>query len=314
MAEQRPGSDKERTKKQSRSVSTTKRAPTKAARRSGLSPISWLAIGVVLIVVVALVIYAVTMGSSSSNAKGEGSSPAPASLVSQVTQIPESVYNTVGVTSSVAPVSPPKALTGYAPLTFPDASGTQKPGVFYYGAEYCPYCAAERWAFTAAISRFGPITGLGITSSSSTDVYPNTPTFSFYKASFGTTDVEVRAVEHLSNIPSSNGQGYTILANPTSSETALLKKLDPNGTIPLITFGNQFLVSGASFSPAILANLTRDEIASNLNDPSNPVTQAIISTANYMTASICKITNGQPGDVCSSSGVQTAAKAMKISF
>jgi hypothetical protein len=314
MAQQRPGNDKDRSKNQSRSVSSTKRAPTKAGRRSGLSPVSWIAIGVVLVVVVALVIYAVTMGSSTTASSGGGQSPAPASLVKEVTQIPASVYDTVGVTSSVAPVTPPKAISGYAPLTFPDSTGTQKPGVFYYGAEYCPYCAAERWAFTAAISRFGPISGLGITSSSSTDVYPNTPTFSFYKASFGTTDLEVRAVEHLSNIPSSNGEGYTVLANPTPQETALLKKLDPNGTIPLISFGNQFMVSGASFSPAIFASLTRDEIAANLNDPSNPVTQAIISTANYMSASICKITKGQPGNVCSSSGVQAAAKAMKISF
>ncbi len=30
-----------------------------------------------------------------------------------------------------------------------------KPEIFYYGAEYCPYCAAERWSLIMAMSRFG---------------------------------------------------------------------------------------------------------------------------------------------------------------
>ena len=60
--------------------------------------------------------------------------------------------------------------------------------------------------------------------------------------------------------------------------------------------------------------LTREQIASGLSDPTNPVTQAIVATSNYISASICKITGGQPANVCTSKGVQAAAKAMKISF
>jgi hypothetical protein len=323
MAQQESGSNKQRSKNQNRSVAPSKRAPTKAAKRSSFSPISWIAIGVVLVVVIGLVIYAVTSGNSGSTTGGNPYEVAPAALVKQVTQIPASVYNTVGVTSSVAQVTVPTQISGQTPLTFPGTTGTQKPGVFYFGSEYCPYCATERWAVVAALSRFGPISGLGLTSSSSTDIYPNTPSFTFVKASFGTQDIEVRAVENLSNIPSSDGQGYTTLENPTKAQLALLNKYESGkylpssvspGTIPFIDIGNQFLVAGASFSPALLNGLSRDQIAAGLDDPTNPVTQAIITTANYLTASICKTTSGQPGDVCQSKGVQAAAKAMKISF
>ena len=52
--------------------------------------------------------------------------------------------------------------------------------MLYYGAEYCPYCAAERWAIAAALSRFGTWSNLKITASSHTDVYAETHTFSYY--------------------------------------------------------------------------------------------------------------------------------------
>ena len=105
MAQQRSGSAKQQSKNQSRSVASTKRAPTKAAKRSSFSPISWIAIGLVLVVVVGLIIYAVTSGNSGSTTGGNAYEQAPAALVKQVTQIPASVYDTVGVTSSVAQVT-----------------------------------------------------------------------------------------------------------------------------------------------------------------------------------------------------------------
>ena len=57
-----------------------------------------------------------------------------------------------------------------------------KPELLYMGGEYCPFCAAERWAIAAAVSRFGTLSGLHFIHSSPTDVYPSTPTLSFYKS------------------------------------------------------------------------------------------------------------------------------------
>lgn len=173
----------------------------------------------------------------------------------------------------------------------------------------------------ASLSRFGTFTGLGLTASSTSDVYPGTPSFTFYKSTMSSDHLVFKGIEQYTNIPTASG-GYTALVNPTAAELALVEKFDtakfiPNGqtgAIPFMTIGNQFLVSGASYSPSILNGLTREQIASGLSDPTNPVTQAIVATSNYISASICKITGGQPANVCTSKGVQAAAKAMKISF
>jgi len=34
--------------------------------------------------------------------------------------------------------------------------------VVYIGAEYCPYCAVERWPLIVALNRFGTLTNLGL--------------------------------------------------------------------------------------------------------------------------------------------------------
>jgi hypothetical protein len=81
-----------------------------------------------------------------------------------------------------------------------------KPLVVYVGAEYCPYCAAERWAAVIALSRFGTFSGLGQTHSSSTDVYPNTATLSFHGASYTSQYLQFQGVETQSNQP--QGTGY----------------------------------------------------------------------------------------------------------
>src|ERR1022692_1312734 len=60
----------------------------------------------------------------------------------------------------------------------------RKPEVVFVGAQYCPYCAAERWALAVALSRFGAFSGLQLIRSSSTEVYPNTATLSFYRSSY----------------------------------------------------------------------------------------------------------------------------------
>ena len=320
MAQSKPQS-KQASKNQSRPVGPTKKAPTKAGKSSG-SKLTWGIVGGVLLVVVALVIYSVTSGGSNSSTEGHGYQAASESLTKQLTQIPTSVYDTVGITSSVAPITAPTATTGEPALTFTTSDGKTLPGFFYLGSEYCPFCAAQRWSVIAALSRFGTISGLGLTESSTKDVFPNTPSFSFYKASFSMNDLAVQAIEQYSNIPTKNGNGYTDLMKLTKEQEALAAKYDTtkyfpsgsNGSIPFIDIGNQFLVAGAMFTPSILNSLTHSDIASGLSNPNNPATQAIVAAANYLTAAICKVTKGQPGNVCTSKGVQAAATAMKISF
>ena len=54
-------------------------------------------------------------------------------------------------------------------------------------------------------------------------------------------------------------------------------------------------VTGPSYVPGVLAGLNQQEIAAKLSNPTDPVTQRIVGTANYLTASICAVTGNQPG-------------------
>jgi len=295
----------------------TRPAPARQPRRMTGAMMAWGAVGLVVIIVVVLVI--VKIGSSSSTSKAfTAVTPAPASVVKDVTTIPASVYNTVGVTfpSSAQPVSPPITLRKKPPLSV----GGKSPAMLYYGAEYCPYCAAERWGVVAALSRFGTWSGLRITASSHTDVYAETHTFSFHGATFTSPYLTFVSREQYSNVPTASGN-YTTLENPTKQEQTIIdtgQQYIPSATpgqigFPFINIGNVAIISGATYNPGILASLSWNDIAGGLDDPTNPVTQSIVGTANYISASICASTKDSPASVCSSPGVTAAAKALKLS-
>lgn len=279
--------------------------------------------GLVIVIVAALVIIKVATGGTPSTTNSSVFQPTSVAMASELTTIPESIFNTVGTNSPVAPVTPPIVLKGQPELLATDASGQKVPEILYMGAEYCPFCAAQRWATIIALSRFGTWKGLGNMTSSSIDYAPNTPTFTFLKAKFSSKYLVFKSVEEFTNVYKASLQFYTPLQAPTAAETALLDKYDepkyvPGMTvteeksIPFITLENKFLISGASYAPLTLADQTRSEIAAGLSNATSPVTQAIIASANYQTAAICTLTGQQPTNVCTSSGVKAAAKVMSI--
>jgi hypothetical protein len=299
---------------------TSARPPARGGRPAGL--FTWLAVGLVVVVVAALVIIKVASGGSTPTSSG-GFQPVSPTTLAQLTKVPASVFNTVGITSPVAPVTPPQLVKGQPALTTTNAAGEKLPEVVYIGAEYCPYCAAQRWATIIALSRFGTWKGLGDMSSSSTDYAPNTPTFTFQKATFTSKYLVFKSVEEFTNQPDAANSFYYPLQTPTAQEAALIKKYDEPKyitglttstaqSIPFIDYGNKYFVVGASYGPLTLAGSTRANIAAGLSNATSPITQAIITSANYQTAAICAITKDQPSNVCTSPAVKTAGKAMGI--
>jgi hypothetical protein len=277
----------------------------------------------VVVIVAALVIIKVVSGSSSPGTGKSAVSPIDPTVFAQITGVPMSVFNEVGVTSQVVQVSAPIEVKGQPPLTAQTSSGTTVPEVFYLGAEYCPYCAAQRWPMIIALSRFGTWSGLGNMASYAKDQYGNTQTFTFVKANYTSKYIVFKSVEEYANYLNSAGTNYALLQKPTKSQLALVEKYDTpafipgltkadGNPIPFVSMDNRFLVSGASYDPAALTSLTRSDIATGLADPSSPVTDAIIASANLQTAAICSLTNNKPSNVCSSSGVMAAKSAMKI--
>jgi hypothetical protein len=267
------------------------------------APFIWGAVALVLVIILVVVLVAVSGNKSNPTSTVSNTpDPAPASLVHTVTSIPTSVYDQVGVTSPATAVNPPTAVHNKSPLTF-----NGKPGVFYYGAEYCPYCAAERWSLVTSLARFGTFSNLKLTQSSSTDVYPNTHTFSFRSASLTSPYVTLKAVEH-------QDRAGNVLQKLDKTGLNLVNTLSAQGGYPFIDFGNKYVVTAASFNPQILSGQTWQQIAQGLHDPTNPQTQAILTGSNYFSASICASTGGQPSSVCQSKGVKAAAKAMGVKY
>ena len=230
-----------------------------------------------------------------------------ASVTSKITTVPASTLNTVGAGTASKLIT----TTGQPALT----SGG-KPEMLYMGAEWCPFCGAERWAMVVALSRFGSFSNLSYIHSSSTDVYPNTPTLSFYKSSYTSPYVNFTPVELNSLHKLSNGN-YATLQKPTATEAALMAKYDAppyitskNEPFPFVDIGNQYLVSGSQYVPVDLAGLTWAQVAADIRDPSSTVGKDIGGAANTITAAICKITKNAPAAVCSSAGVQAAAGSL----
>jgi len=254
---------------------------------------------VVLAIVVALVVIKLNTKAASDNSPNGPTGAALASVVTTVTSVPASALDTVG-DGGGSVTATPTSISGTA-LT---ANG--KPEVLYMGAEYCPYCAAERWAMIVALSRFGTFSGLATVHSAAAngagnaEPYPNTPTWTFVHATYTSKYLTFSSVEEQTNIPDSATGTYTTLQTPTKAQEALVTKYDSSsgGAIPFVDFGNKYLISGASYSPQVLAGLSWPTIASDLSNPNSAVAKAVDGTANYITAAICQLTGNQPASAC----------------
>jgi Domain of unknown function (DUF929) len=292
-----------------------------AARRTEIRNKVLMFSGVVVVIIAIVVSFVVVKANSkpqAATAGGVSNGPtgtALANVVTDTTSVSNSTLNKVGAGSGVNTTGLPQVIKGGTLLT----SGG-KPEMLYMGAEYCPYCAAERWAMVVALSRFGTFSGLSTVHSgnNSGEVYPNTPTWTFYKSTYTSTYLAFTPVEMQTNIPTqtSSGASYTTLQTPTSAQQALLSKYDAPpyvasssaGAIPFIDFGNKYMISGATYSPQVLQGKSWNQIATALKDPTSPIAKAVDGTANYLTATICKLTGNQPASACTPVVKQLEAK------
>jgi hypothetical protein len=263
----------------------------------------------VLVIVIALIAAKAFNSTPPAAQAGAGSGSAAATVAEQLSTVPAATLNAVGKGSSVSPLI---ATKGQSQLT----SGG-KPQIVYMGAEYCPYCAAERWAMVVALSRFGSFSGLKLIHSSSSDVYPSTPTLSFAKATYTSQYVDFSPVEMYGEKELKSGY-YNTLEKPTTAENSLMAKYDaapyvPSsdaGSFPFVDIGNQYLVIGAQYLPSNLAGLSWSQVASDVKNPSSAVAKGVDGAANSITAAICKITKNAPAAVCNSAAAKAGAGSL----
>jgi len=223
--------------------------------------------------------------------------PVPSNVLNDLSGVSISTLNQVGKAPGV---SSPTAISG-SPLTL-----NGKPEILYMGAEYCPYCAAERWALIVALDKFGSFTGIQYMESTSTDVYPNTPTFTFVSANYTSSYISFATVEQ-------ETRSETALQTATSEESSLLTQYDPSGGIPFVDIGNTYAITSVQYLPSALrvgnsetgAPYNWTQIASQLNNASSIPAMNIDGAANGLISAICKIDGNAPTSVCSQSLAQT---------
>jgi hypothetical protein len=249
------------------------------ARRRLLLPIG--AVTAVLAIVVALV----TVKLTSTPARLVASeSIAPATVARQVTTVPTAVLTQVSPDQVITPLQ--KVRGAGSPLT---VGG--KPAIVFVSEESCPFCAAERWAVTVALSHFGTWSQLGVTRSAANDVFPDTATLSFRTARYRSAELTLLTTELTDNA------GHPLQAQ-TPLEASLISSFDvppyvnsadQSGAVPFLDIGNQYILAGAQYDPQVLAGLSAAQIAGQLGDSSSPVARAIDGSAQVIVAAINQV-------------------------
>lgn len=259
------------------------------------------AVGVIIVVIAVVVVLKVTGGSNTpSGTADSGTFALSPSLISQVEDVPVSAL-VAAAKSAPADVSPAQKLPGTADLLTKDG----KPEILYVGAEYCPFCAAERWAMVMALSKFGTFTGLKGTSSSAIDTNPSTPTFSFYGSKYTSPYISFDPVELQTNTYSASLGTYPTLQTPTAAQNSLLSKWDvapyttESGSIPFVYLGGKYLITGAQYVASAISGKSFDTAVPYMTSGTNTTSRQAEAAAGYLVGEILALTHDQPASIAS---------------
>jgi thiol-disulfide isomerase/thioredoxin len=259
---------------------------------------AWAGLGMVALVIVAVVVVFLTRGNG-----GDGSSEAVATTASA----------SVPAGTQAAGTQPPASAASAALGQVRRESGEPlveagKPVVFFMGAEWCPFCASERWALVQATSRFGKWSGLGeLLSRSGQDYFPPLPTYDLTRATYTSPYIELRHKE----LATVSGEPLQKL---DSFEEGLVDEYDTRGSVPFL------FASGADgrytvelgFSPTLLEGRDYAELHREVaTGAPTPGVEAIDGQTEAITALICKLDRQQPASVCATGSIPALEAALE---
>jgi thiol-disulfide isomerase/thioredoxin len=277
------------------SSQTSQRQNRRIIRRKSNTAWWWIG-GIVLACVIAIGVFISISNNKVQNQKAAGVvNSGDTTVFKTVTTVPSSVLSTANTgglpASTITPIAGKPALTG--------SSG--KPEVFYYGAEWCPYCAADRWSMVIALNRFGTFKNLAETLSSSSDVDANTATFTFVNSGYTSSYIDFVPLEV-------QNRDKNTIETPSTAQQQILTDFSING-FPFIDIGNKYQ-AGALYDPAVLANLSQKQIAQKLSNPDDTATKNIAGGANYLTAAICSTLQNKPANVCTQAPIPAIEQSL----
>ncbi len=175
-----------------------------------------------------------------------------------------------------------------------------KPLVFFMGAEWCPFCASERWALVEATSRFGKWSGLGeLRSREGQDYFPSLPTYDLTQATYTSDYLNLRHKE----LATVEGDPLQKLG---SFEERLVDGYDERGSVPFLFASGpsgRYTVELA-YSPGLLTGRSfaalHKEVATGA---ATEAVDAIDGQADAITALICKLDGRRPASVCAKGSI-----------
>ena len=175
-----------------------------------------------------------------------------------------------------------------------------KPLVFFMGAEWCPFCASERWALVAATSQFGKWSGLGeLSSREGQDYFGSLPSYDLTQATYTSKYLNLRHKE----LATVDGEPLQKLG---SFEEGLVDGYDERGSVPFLFAGGpsgRYTVE-LGFSPGLLTGESFASLHKDIADsaPTEAV-EAIDGQTEAITALICKLDGQQPASVCAKGSI-----------
>ena len=290
--------EQERLRRAQRNTNTQPQASGRRRKRRSARN-TWLLLGGIIVVLVLIIGGFIYFGEKQ---KATVSKTATSGIFQQLTTVKPDLLSTVGsggLEKSLGSVLKP--VKGAPILNGPSG----KPELFYMGGDFCPFCGAQRWAMIVALSKFGTFEKpLAPIVSSESDV----PTYSFHQAAYKSKYIDFTPVE-----VNDNQESPQPLDKLTPQQSQLVKTYDAPpytsqqnaGSFPFISVGNQYVSVGSYYSPDLLIGHTYDDIVSQMHDPTTDISRGMLGAANYTIAQICKITNNQPGNVCTADPIPT---------
>lgn len=286
--------------------------PSPAAGAPGRRRSPYAAAGGLAAVLIAAVVLATSLGGKhgpkpapADNApyqhpSATGTYPLPAGTLSRVQQVPVgALIANAQAQLGGGQVSPPEKL----PPGAPQLSSNGHPEIMFICAEYWSKCAAERWALVIAMSKFGTFTHLTGTTTSATQTGPNTPTFSFYGATY-TSKYLTLVTDELETNTDMGGGEYPLLQPPTRQEMNLMTAWDRapyttiNASLPFAYLGGKYLLTTTQYDASALSKTNFQTATHIMTSGTSAVAEHAQAAAGYLIADLCDLTHNQPTPVC----------------
>lgn len=227
----------------------------------------------VLVVIAAAFVYYSTRGSS---ATGAGASAA------------------LGPITSARPTT---AAGSFHQVSAPLLNG-RKPVFLFIGAQYCDFCATERWAIVKALGRFGTWSHLsqGHNNTSLSAGYGSIPTFNLVNATYSSPYVTFDSRDTADD----NGNPLQSL---DSTEQSIFNRYDPKGSIPFV-YVDGYAMLGSGYSPSELVGNSFSTVQRQLQGSGHASFVADANAeANLLTAFVCQADGNRPHTVCTNTTI-----------